>query len=185
MKNISILLATLFISLPSLATFEGNYVENKDFYEVTQYYTEKVNKNLDYFLELKYRKYPVDKFLDIKDAAKDAMGLLKEDQVKLKALPKTNRMAYLADALFAYEGPFFCHTLSEIPESFGDEFKFNTDCMEVLKDFVGKALDSADGAYLLSSDGINFGQWINVDLILLDYTTKETLTISFDILHEI
>ncbi len=171
------------LSVVSQAEFQGEYVNNQAFYDSTQYWEDHVNPDLDYFLNLDFTQYPKGRFVD---ARKEVESYAQKAPAKTRVLKiSTQSIDDLSETLFSYGEPFFCYTYKNLPENFGDYEKFGADCLDATESFLGKALSSADAAYLVDASGRDWGVFRVITLFLFDFENKESLRVEFDIIHEI
>ena len=75
---------------------------------------------------------------------------------------------------------FFCSTVD--PDNWGDDLQV---CQEKIKTLFGNSLINSDAVYIMDVHGDYYGDWHEVVIILQNYETAESLSLRFDVLHEI
>ncbi len=183
MKHFLLGLSILTLTVVSQAEFQGEYVNNQAFYNATQFWEDKVNPDLDYFLNIDFTQHPEGQFLEAQKEVEN-YALRAPAKTKVQKI-STQSMDDLLEIVFSYDEPFFCYTYTDLPENFGDYEKFGADCIDATSSFIAEALKSADAAYVVNAYGRDWGIFRVITLFLFDFENKESLRVEFDIIHEI
>jgi len=101
--------------------------------------------------------------------------------VHMRNLVSENPKADIVDLLMEESYPFFCSTM----EPNLDWSEDLTTCAKNLESLLGDVLSQTRDIKVIEMWGNYYGSWAETALVLQNFKDKQSLVISFDILHEI
>ncbi|MEM7646098.1 MAG: hypothetical protein AAF203_04240, partial [Pseudomonadota bacterium] len=157
------------------------FIESGYLYGVSKRHAQMVNNDDEYFLDLEYIDHGKwVEFFTIEDFYSSGSTVSSVDTYELF---EDNRWEDMHDILFADSwAPFFCGTFLDDPWFDDSRLK---ECKDKTQKLFGDALYKADVVRGVIVDGNEWGDYRHVVVTMADFETKETITLIFDILHEI
>lgn len=170
------ILLTVLALLASMSTQAG-FIKSDYLFGLSQRHQDMVSHDGEYYLDLDYENHG--KWVTTSHILVDhqVIGFYGMD---LFDLQEDNRWEDVSDKLF-YDEPYFCNN---IVQDWSLTYDME-DCQLAVQEMLGDALNEADAVKLVIMHGDYYGDWEKVLVILSDYKTKETVTLAFDIIHEI
>lgn len=159
-------------------TSSASFVKSDYLYGVKKRHAQMVNNDGESFIDYEYQDHG--KWVDTKGIIEDHkwIGYMGHDVLDLV---EDNRWEDINDYLSFEDEPYYCETLVE-------DYWHTYDvqgCKFAVQELLGDALHKADAVKMVFMRGDYYGDWDKTLVILSDYETKETVTLVFDILHEI
>lgn len=170
-------LSVIFVLLLSQAGLAKD--QDLNFQSLITRHAEMVDNNGESFIDLEltqHAQYAELGEVVAKISSNYSYGLEGMNLIRIYNDIENEVMNHLFDGYYGY----FCTTFD--PENWGDDEAL---CKEKTKTLLGAALLEADAVYVLDAFGDYYGDWHEVVVILQNYDTAESLSLRFDILHEI